>query len=91
MGFLVAPEGKESTCNARNKGVHQVGWEATLEKERATYFSILTSKILSTKTWQATVKVSQNVGRNWLTNLFTFSENCGVFADLFFKYCGVGL
>ena len=26
-----------------------LGWEATLEKERATYFNIFTSKILSTK------------------------------------------
>ena len=49
--------------------VRPLGWEGTLEKRKATHFSILAWRI----PWTVWSMGSQRVGRDWATCTFTFN------------------
>ena len=63
MGFPGASAGKESSCNVGETHVQSPGWEDPLEKETATYSSILAWRI----PWTVWSIGSQRVGHNWAT------------------------
>ena len=63
MGFAGASAGKESSCNVGETHVQSPGWEDPLEKETATYSSILAWRI----PWTVWSIGSQRVGHNWAT------------------------
>ena len=73
MGFAGASAGKESSCNVGETHVQSPGWEDPLEKETATYSSILAWRI----PWTVWSMGSQRVEHNWATFTFTLKPHIG--------------
>ena len=72
MGFPSSSDGKASACNAGDLG-SILGWEDPLEKEMATHSGILAWKSPWTEEPGRLQSMgSQRVGRDRVTNTFTF-------------------